>query len=238
MPQPKVLPIQPLRQLLQQPLLTAALALVLLAPGVAEAARYLYRFANADGGLEIAHAIPSDRVALGYEILDSRSGRVVEIVEPQKTQAEVDRINRETQARNACRDALARVNSLYQSENDVAAAEAQAIRSLEGRIEDATANLRRALDRKRDYEAAAAQMERSGKSLDRTLLSNIESAEAQVGNLQEEIKMRRVEQETAHVRFARDLALFQQASCANEAALGFLKGNVANVEDDSAATDG
>lgn len=208
----------------------AIVALVLLAPVGAEAAQHLYRFHNADGGIEISHTIPSERVAFGYEVIDSHTGRVLEVVEPQKSKAEVERINRETKARDACKVALARVNSLYRSEVDIQAAEDQTIKSLEGRIANAQLNLRQVLDQQRDFEATAAQLERSGKSLDATLVENIAKAQAQAGNLEQEIEQRHREQEDARLRFARDLALFKQASCSTEDALSFIRREVAGTD--------
>ena len=207
--------------------LAMTLVMALVAPVAGHAAaKFLYRYVNAEGLPETSHTIPTDRVPLGYEVIDARSGRLVRIVERQKTQAEVDRINRETTARNACQTALDRVNSLYQSEIDIAAAEKQAVEALEVRIANALSNERLALDQQRDYEATAAQLERSGKSLDANLVNNIRRAEIQVSNMRREIKQRRGEQTDAHVRFAQDLALFEQATCADEAALGFVQTEV------------
>jgi hypothetical protein len=222
---PKSRPLSTVR-----PLLAAIVVGALLAPVTAQAGKHLYRFRNAEGQLEISHTIPSDRVTLGYDVIDRRSGRLIEKVDPQKSPEEIARIERETKARNACKDALARVNSMYQSELDIEAAEEQTLESLDGRIANAQASLRQTLDQKRDFEATAAQLERSGKSLDPTLVTNIERAEAQAGNLQREIEQRHREQDEARIRFANDLALFRQATCANEADLGFNHTDMANVE--------
>ncbi|MDH3644155.1 MAG: hypothetical protein OES38_18765 [Gammaproteobacteria bacterium] len=208
------------------------LGLVLLAPVMAQAkAKYLYRYQNAQGRPEISHTIPPDRVALGYEVID-RTGRVIKRVERQKTAAEVERINRETLARNACKRALERVNSLYQSELDIGYAEEQAITSLEGRIANAVLNLRQAQEQKRDMEATAAQLERSGKSLDTSLRRNIERADFQINTLEEEIGKREQEKIDARKAFANDLALFKQATCENEAALGFVQTDIARADSD------
>jgi hypothetical protein len=206
----------------------AIVTLAILAPASAYAAKHLYKFYNADGSLEISHTIPTDRVALGYQIIDY-SGRLIREVAAQKSQAEVDRINRETLARDACKTALARVNSLYQSELDIDSASQQAIKALDGRIANAQLNLRQALDQKRDFEATAAQLERSGKSLDAGLVNNIGRADVQAGNLEREIEKRRVEQDDARRRFAEDLALFKQATCADEAAFGFMQTEIATA---------
>jgi hypothetical protein len=213
-----------------RPWLAVVMIVALLAPITVHAAQqHLFRYRNAQDKVEISHTIPTDRVALGYEVIDSRSGRVLEVVEPQKTQAEVDRIKRETQARNACAEALARVQAMYQSEGDIDAAEQQTIRSLDGRIENATLNLRQVRDQKRDFEATAAHLERAGKPLDSYLVTNIERARVQEGNLQQEIEQRHREQDDARARFARDLAIFRQGTCEDEAALGFIQTDVANI---------
>lgn len=212
-----------------RPLLSVTLIIALLTPITAHAAKNLYRFLNAEGAIEISHTIPSDRVALGYEVLDSRSGRVVQVVEAQKSPEEVARIDRETRARSACRNALARVNSLYQSEIDITLAEEQTLKSLLGRIENATENLRLVRNQKRNFEATAARRERAGESLQKGLLSNIERANIQLGNLEREIEQRHRQQDDAQARFARDLVLFRQATCPSRAELSFLQSDEANV---------
>ena len=212
-----------------QQLIIAMMGLALLTSSTAQAGQHLYRFLNAEGRVEISHAVPVERVALGYEVLDASSGRVVQVIDAQKSQQEVDRISRESQARNECEAALARVNSMYQSELDIEWAHDQAIESLAGRIVSAQLNLRQALDQKRHLEASAAQLERSGKSLDATLVNNIRRTDVQVENLEREIVQRGGEQDQTHERFAEDLALFQQANCSQQAAQGVRQSELAKV---------
>ena len=211
-------------------LLALTLMIALVAPATVSAAKNLFRFVNEQGVIETSDTLPADRVIHGYQVID-RSGRIVEVVEAQKSPEEVARIARETKERNACEDALSRVNSLYQSELDISEAEKHTLSSLAVRIEYATDSLRRAKNTRRELETAAAQREREGKSLQKSLVSNIESSISRVENLQREIEHRRHEQNDAGLRFAQELALFRQASCANQSEVGFVQSGLAAATD-------
>ncbi|MCZ6710298.1 MAG: hypothetical protein O7B25_08045 [Gammaproteobacteria bacterium] len=207
-------------------LLALTLIIALVAPITVSAAKNLFRFVNDEGVIETSDTLPTDRAAHGYEVID-RSGRVLEVVEAQKSPEEIARIARETKKLNACQDALSRVNSLYQSELDISEAEKHTLNSLAVRIVYATDSLRRAKNTRRELEAAAAQREREGRSLQKSLVNNIESAISRVENLEREIEQRRHEQDDAGLRFANELALFKQATCANQTEIGFAQGDLA-----------
>lgn len=192
-----------------------------------DAAGQLYRYRNAEGHAEISHSIPPSRAPLGYEVLDAYSMRVVEVVEPQKSPEEIARLERETQARDACQDALDRVNRRYQSELDVSAARDQAVRSILTRIENAKVNLAQVQNQRRELEAEAARQERSGNALDVGLRNNIERANQQAKNLQEEIAQRHAEHEATEARFTDELKLFLQGTCEDERAMRFLQAGAA-----------
>ncbi len=191
---------------------------ILLMPSWASANR-LYRYLDASGHIAISHTIPSDRVKFGYEIVDAGSGRVIEVVEAQKSPEEIARLEQEAAARKACEDALERVYSVYQSELDIENAEEQMLESLEQRIANAEFNLERAQSQKDGFEATAARLERSGKELDTSLIANIERSQVQVRSLETEIVQRRHEQAKAKERFARDRALFRQEICVEQTAI-------------------
>ena len=67
---------------------SVAVATLLAAMALPAQAGQLYRFTNADGGLELSSSIPNDRVPFGYDVIDSRSGRLLRKVDPQLTAAE------------------------------------------------------------------------------------------------------------------------------------------------------
>jgi hypothetical protein len=189
----------------------------------ADAGGQLYRYRNAEGHAEISNSVPPERAALGYEVLDAYSMRVVKVIEPQKSPEEVARMQREERARMACQSALDRVNRLYQSELDVNAAKEQTIRSLLTRIDNAKMNLARAQKQNRELEAEAARQERSGRTLDAGLRDNIDRAHQQITTLEAEIAQRYGEQDAAERQYAEDLKLFVQGTCEDERAMRFLQ---------------
>ena len=73
--------------------------------------------------------------------------------------------------------------------------------------------------REPEAEVAAARLERDGKQLDASLISNIERSQVQVKSLETEIVQRRDEQKEAKERFARDRALFRQEICVEQTAI-------------------
>ena len=87
------------------------------------------------------------------------------MVDAQKSPEEIARIEREKRARDACQEALDRVNRLYQSEADIDAAQEQAIGSILTRIENAKVSLAQLQDQNQELQAEAARQERLGSGL-------------------------------------------------------------------------
>ena len=187
----------------------------------ADAGGFLYRYRNAEGHAEISNSVPPERAPLGYEVLDAYSMRVVKVVDAQKSPQEIARIEREKRARDACQEALDRVNRLYQSEADIDAAQEQAIGSILTRIENAKVSLAQLQDQKQELQAEAARQERSGQGLNSTLRTNIDRANQQISTLEEEITKRHAEHEGAQSQFAADRVLYLQATCEDERAMRF-----------------
>lgn len=189
--------------------------------GPVEAGGLLYRYVNAEGLREIGNSVPADRAAMGYEVLDPYSMRVVKVIDAQKSPEEVARLERENKARAACRQALDRVNRLYQSEADIDAAREHTIRSVQTRIENAKVNLAQLQDQKRALQAEAARQERAGIGLDAGLRTNIERATQQIESLEDEIAQRHEETERAEARFFQHRNLYLQGTCEDERAMRF-----------------
>ncbi|MEM6710094.1 MAG: hypothetical protein AAF648_15045 [Pseudomonadota bacterium] len=173
----------------------------------------MYRYLNSDGIVVMASSIPNDRVPLGYEVIDSRSGRVLELVAPQLTPEEA-RAKAEFERRfDLCMASKRRVLAMYESTEDIDAAERQAMESLENRVLNTQANLSHVQNQLRDFEAQAARQERSGAAVGPTLVGNIERARFQIANLEEQIAARRREQEALRKDYARDRVVFALGEC-------------------------
>lgn len=192
--------------------LLVGLALLLGATTSAAQSR-LYRYTNAQGQLEISHAIPTDRVAAGYEVIDSSTGQVIRVVAPQLTPEQLAAKQRREREAAICNQEMERLRALYGREQDITHASDQAVASLQGRIEQIRANLLIEQRRLEEFQLDAAQLERSGNSVPTRLLNNMKRTEAQVATLEREILQRHAEQDQARSRFQADLELYRQGEC-------------------------
>ena len=172
-----------------------------------------YRYTNAQGATEISSSIPSDRVRHGYQIIDGSSGRVLQTIEPQLSE-EAARLKAARDAELAqCQAAVKRVRALYQSEDEIFAAEAQALESIDTRIVNARANITQLETQLAELEQRAARVERAGNALGPELLGSIDSAREQITVLEQEIATRRSEQDTARSDYAEERSLFANPEC-------------------------
>ncbi len=187
------------------------LTALLLAAGSGHAA-YLYRFTNADGKIEIAGAIPNDRVVHGYDVIDT-SGRIIRRVAPELSPEEQERKRIELARVQACEEALRRVQALYQYETEIDHAKEKALDALAVAIDNERANLAHVRGQHADLLQQAARMERSGSVLSSVLIQNIERAAAQVRVLEENIRQRSGERADIERRFDEEREIFLQGSC-------------------------
>ena len=175
----------------------------------AQAARF-YRYINAEGLEEISHTIPNDRVPLGYDVLDADM-RLIRHVAPQLSPEEIVVRNLRQHEEALCLASQKRVRALYESEEDIAHAEKQALDSLVNRIANAQANLAQLRTQRIELEDEAASMDRAGQSLTSIVLGNIDRAKAQIENLESEIAQRNFEKEETRRQHAIDLEVFRRA---------------------------
>ena len=96
-------------------------------------AGHLYRYKNSEGFWVISSAIPSDRVALGYRVIDE-NGQVIEEVAPQLSPAESRAFLARLEEERKRDDAIRRINLLYGSETDIEHALQKALRSIDTSI--------------------------------------------------------------------------------------------------------
>lgn len=191
--------------------MAAALMATLIAP--LSWAGQLYRYANAQGGVVIGSTVPNDMVRNGYQVIDSSTGRVLRTVAAQLTpkQARLKAAREERYAQ--CKDSQRRVNSLYETNEDIDHAESQALASIETRIINAQASLTQMHNQESDLEDQAARLERSGYGVTSELVGNITQAKGQIQNLELEVLGRRIEQDEAGKQFDRDREVFIQGDC-------------------------
>ena len=175
------------------------------------AARF-FRYIDENGKLVLSGSIPNDRVKYGYEVVDE-SARVLQKIEPQLSEAQYQEKRGREAALKKCRQAIDRVQNLFQSQSDIDYAEEQALTSIENQIVNTKANLTHVRNQREELEMQAAQMDLSGKPIANTFLDNIESARTQERNLKEQIKMRHAEKLTVGADYNFERQVFELADC-------------------------
>ena len=173
----------------------------------------LYRYINAQGLVEISHAVPPSRVAQGYEVLDAGTGRVIETIAAQLSPEQLAVKRERDRTVEVCRQNIERVSSLYGSAEDIERARQQTRQSLETRITNLASGVTLEERRLEDSQRDAAQRERTGRAVTEDLLTSIDRSKAQIRALQAEIVQRRQEQEAEEQRFDEDRRLFEQGDC-------------------------
>jgi chromosome segregation ATPase len=188
------------------------------AAGAGDSGGKLYRYKNEHGQVEIGDAVPPERVAGGYEILDAASGRVLDTVAAALTPAELAAKQARDREVEACQENLERVRALYGSLRDIDAAAEQAERSLETRIGHLQAS--RSLEQRRleALQQDAAQRERTGRVVTPEMQADMERSQAQIASIDSEIAQRREEQEASRKEFVAERALFERDRCGPEEA--------------------
>jgi hypothetical protein len=199
------------RSTVRSAVMAAAVMATLLAP--LSWAGQLYRFANAQGGVVIGSTVPNDMVRNGYQVIDSATGRVLRTVAAQLTPKQAILKAAREERYSQCRDSQRRVNSLYETNEDIDHAEKQALASIETRIINAQASLTQMRNQELDLEDQAARLERSGYGVTAILVDSIAQAQAQIQNLELETLGRRIEQDEARKQFDRDREVFVQGDC-------------------------
>lgn len=169
--------------------LRAALGVGLLgvfaAPGDGFAAE-LFRYRNSAGVVVLANTIPAEYAAQGYTVIDHR-GRVIRVVPRQlsdeeiRARSEAEAAEREAQAaRLARRRQDEELLRLYSTPDDVERALARKLASIEGAIDTVEANIQRLRTQKRNLQARAAEIERSGQPIPQQVISGIRSLDDQI----------------------------------------------------------
>ena len=164
-------------------------------------AKDLYRWINKHGTKEYSHAISSDMVAQGYEVLDADSMHVIRIVEPQLSEEEyATKLQRERE------------------EAECHQAETQMLKSMDSRISNAQANLALAENQKLELEKEAANKDRAGELLESAFINNIARVDLQINTQRNEINKRNKDKRQAKLDFEEDRRVFKKRHCVTEVA--------------------
>ena len=189
------------------------LILVSLLVSLPAQAKLLYRWINDQGATETSHAIPPGLVHRGYEILDGATMRVLKVVPPQMSDLEYQQKLKQEKALAECEKALDRVNSLYETSEDIDQAEVAAMQSLQVRVQNAQQNLTNARRQLELLEVEAARKERQGETVSKTLLANLEQANSQIASLEREIQRRASDKVEMALNYDEERRMFLVGNC-------------------------
>jgi len=171
----------------------------------------LFKYVNEDGVTVLDSKIPPRYVRSGYTIISS-DGRVLEVVDRALSDEEIlerDRLaaleQKMQQARQEQEAADANLMSLYSIPEDVIRARDSKLATINGFIKSIRANLQRLVTQKRQFEAAAADVERAGGTISQENIDRIQSSNERIRQTEQEIADKLLEIEEVKKEFALDL---------------------------------
>lgn len=190
-------------------------AFILLLIAAASEARNMYRYTNADGVTVVDYQVPVVYVSTGYEILNEE-GVVLEVVPRSLTEEEKKDRNAqqelEAQAKAEQRRLQEWDESLllrYSTVADIDAARERALRDLRIRLSILKGNRRSLKQQVENYQAQAADLERSGQQVDVARLVAIEDMQTEIGTTERSIADRAQEIEDVSDAYQRDIERFE-----------------------------
>lgn len=202
----------------QNKLLLGLLAAALLVP-IAESAgpkskSKMYRYINEEGNVVVDQRIPIEFISGGYEVINTQ-GMVLEVVPRTLTPEEQEIANRRKRAEE---EALAEETRMqewdeslllrYSTVEDIEAARERALDSLRIRLSILSANRRSLIQRVENYQAQAAEIERSGGEVDKLRLRTLQDLQEQIGVTARAIADRQREIESVSMIFQADIDRF------------------------------
>ena len=194
---------------------TLIAASLMLAFATVGETRNMYRYTNADGVTVVDYQVPTDYVARGYEILNDE-GVVLEVVPRSLTEEE----KKDRNAQQAL-DAQAKAEEKrlqewdeslllrYSTVADIGAVKERALRDLRIRLSILKGNRRSLKQQVENYQAQAADLERSGQTVDVARLVAIEDMQAEIDATERSIADRAQEIEDVSTAYQQDIERFE-----------------------------
>lgn len=166
----------------------------------------LYRYVDSRGVTVLdRQGVPPEYVAKGYEILNAR-GRVVQTVPPALTADQIQ----QAQAQKAQASADAQLMSLYSSVEDVDRTKARKLSELDTLIGLTQGNLNGVLAQQATLQSQAADQERAGKPVPKSLIDKLDDLRDQQQGLELDIKRYQATRAQAESAFAQDRVRIQK----------------------------
>ncbi len=186
---------------------------LLVAPGAE--ARNLYRYTNDQGTTVVGYQVPPEFVARGYEVLNEK-GVVIQVV-PRELSEEERRVqNAERRQEEQARAEEQRLREWdeslllrYSTVADIEDARERALRDLRIRVNILKSNKRSLGQQVENYQAQAAEIERSGREVDIERLQAIEDLQEEIATTDRAIADRQREIEEVSAAYQADIDRFE-----------------------------
>lgn len=202
-------------------LLATALASVSL-PGLTQAAgnqgsqMTIKCWKNNLGIRECGNIVPPEYSQKRIEVLNMQ-GQVVQIIQPAKSHAELEKEHQQEEKRKAEEAAKKRqehednilLNS-YTTERDLTIARDTNVKAVQADIDIAQSNLNMLQNNLEELQTRAGNYERSGKKPPKNLITQINKTEQQIADKQKIIDQKKQNKATMEKHFAKQLARFRQ----------------------------
>lgn len=179
------------------------------------AAKELYRYTDASGVPVMNDRLPPEAIKNGYEVLNDQ-GVVVRVVPAQMTPEEVAELDEQTARERAAREAKALQEQKdqlllmrYSSISDIEAARERALQSIRIRVSILRSNIRSMVQQVENYQAEAANIERSGGTVDQERMDAIENVRKRLASTQRQLADRELEMEQVKADYQIDIDRFQ-----------------------------
>jgi len=173
--------------------------------------KVFYRYVNDKGVKVLHHTIPPIYAQKGYEIV-SLSGKVVKVVPPALSEAEV--AAKAEAAELAENLALwdKRLRRRYSSISDINAAKKRKLADLDTNIAIIHSNINSKKTAIKEQQDKAANIERSGREVPKVVLNKLTALENELEDSQEQVRLRLLEYQEVVDKYDRDKVRFEEIS--------------------------
>ena len=186
-------------------------ALVLGAALVADAAAeaVYYRYVNDNGVKVINHSIPPEYAQKGYEVV-SASGKVLKVVRPALSREEAERREQERLASEALAQWDSDLRRRYSTVGDIEAAKRRKLGQLNANMSLLRTNISGLREELETYQSRAADLERAGRKIPKSLLTNIGNLKSELEITRGQVVQREAEYNEVAAKYDRDIERFRQ----------------------------
>ena len=178
-------------------------------------ARDLYRYTNDEGNIVVDDRVPTEYASRGYEVLNEE-GIVLKVVPRKATEKEMEQLDIQEQLAATAAAEEERLRQWdetlllrYSTIEDIEAARERELQDLRIRVSILKSNTRFLKQQVESHQAAAANIERNGGTVDVRRLSAIEDLQAEIVSTERSIADREEEVSLAKEKFQQDIDRFQ-----------------------------